>query len=269
MFINKLRTTIRFLKLLTLLVAATIYVPLLFLVPVPNHKANQMLMRHKIFHVTLKGLLGILKVKIHVHGTPMNTPGAYISNHVSWLDVPLMGSVRFSTFVAKDDVESWPLVGTITKKIGTIYIDRTNKFATYRCLPRVEKQIKMKRQVVFFPEGTTSSGLDTLTFYPMFFETICRTQSKIQPMVIRYSRPDGSYCSSIPFIDDMTFLGSLLNVLSEPEIHAHITYLEPIDANQQHRKILCKLTKSIIDQELQKQLAESRHDVLSLHAKEA
>ena len=267
--LTQIRITFRFIKLITLLLLAVVYIPLFFLTPIKASKAGHRLLRHKVLNASLKVLLGILKVRTEVHGTPMVHAGAYISNHVSWLDVPLMGCIRFSIFVAKDDVESWPIVGTITKRIGTIFINRANKFSTYRCLPRVEEKIRQDQQVVFFPEGTTSSGQDTLTFYPMFFETISRTQSCIQPVVIRYERADGTYCHSVPFVDDMTFLSSLFQILSEPEIIAHITYMPPIPAANQHRQELCKMTKEVIDNELQNQLKTAQHQAIDLQTRQA
>ncbi|HBC06812.1 MAG TPA: 1-acyl-sn-glycerol-3-phosphate acyltransferase, partial [Rhodospirillaceae bacterium] len=45
----------------------------------------------------------------------------YVSNHVSYLDIPVLALLTDAAFVAKDDVRDWPLFGLCAKIYRTLF----------------------------------------------------------------------------------------------------------------------------------------------------
>jgi lyso-ornithine lipid O-acyltransferase len=94
---------------------------------------------------------------------------AIVSNHLSYLDILLYASIRPFVMVAKTEVRSWPLLGWITAQAGTVYVQRADQKAL---LPPEQQQTHAQVNammatafasglpVLFFPEGTTTNGLD-------------------------------------------------------------------------------------------------------------
>ncbi|MES1155241.1 MAG: 1-acyl-sn-glycerol-3-phosphate acyltransferase, partial [Pseudorhodoplanes sp.] len=56
-------------------------------------------------------LSGLLRVRVKVVGTPVtDKPVLILSNHVSWVDIPSIGSIMPLVFISKSEVRKWPLV---------------------------------------------------------------------------------------------------------------------------------------------------------------
>ena len=73
-------------------------------------------------------LLARAGVSLRILGTPpVNGPVMLVANHISWLDIPVMHAARHCRFVAKSDVQAWPLVGTLATAAGTLYIERNSR----------------------------------------------------------------------------------------------------------------------------------------------
>ena len=51
----------------------------------------------------------------------------FVSNHVSWVDIVVIGSIVPVAFVAKREVASWPLVGITAKLQRTVFVDRARR----------------------------------------------------------------------------------------------------------------------------------------------
>ncbi len=124
-------------------------------------------------------------VKIITEGMPAApAPGTvYIGNHISYLDISAVGSIVKGCFVAKKDVESWPLFGILGKMGQTIYVSRTPAHAareTQTLLGRLDDGLPL----IVFPEGTSSDGTKILPFKSSFFEIFLNRETIIQPFTI-------------------------------------------------------------------------------------
>ena len=59
-------------------------------------------------------LRALLRIHVRVDGEPVRDRAVlFISNHVSWVDIVVIGSIQPVAFVAKSEVRKWPLVGAI------------------------------------------------------------------------------------------------------------------------------------------------------------
>ena len=101
--------------------------------------------------------LRILGVELTVTGTAVETPVFLVSNHVSWLDIPLIASQRHLYFLSKAEVGDWPLIGTLARAMGTLFIKRGSGESS-RKAREIGDRLKQGHTVLVFPEGTTTDG---------------------------------------------------------------------------------------------------------------
>jgi 1-acyl-sn-glycerol-3-phosphate acyltransferase len=109
--------------------------------------------------------LKIIGVKVTQLGKPASArPLIVCSNHVSWLDIPALGSLFPLIFVSKADVGRWPVFGTLARLQRSIFIDRNRRSATHNATKEIAARLDEGEAIVVFPEGTTSDGNRVLKF---------------------------------------------------------------------------------------------------------
>ncbi|CAH1662637.1 Lyso-ornithine lipid O-acyltransferase [Hyphomicrobiales bacterium] len=95
---------------------------------------------------------------------PPGTGALIVANHVSWLDIGVIGAERELAFVAKSEVGQWPVVGFLANLQRTVYIDRQRRGATAGVAATMGARIAAGEEVVLFAEGTTGDGTRILPF---------------------------------------------------------------------------------------------------------
>ena len=135
----------------------------------------------RYYHAFLCWLFGI---KIIVEGKIDESPNTiYAGNHISYLDIHVMGALVKGSFIAKKDIEKWPLIGPLGKMGRTMYISRDPKDAS-RETNAVEQRINEGMPIIVFPEGTSSNGKQILPFKSSFFQIFLNKNINIQPFTI-------------------------------------------------------------------------------------
>ena len=123
----------------------------------------------RVYWATFARLIGI---KVRVIGTPAKRQGGrpvvYVSNHSSWVDVPVVGGVLEGCFVAKGDVATWPVISTIARLGRTVFVSRT-RASTGKERDAMRAVLKAGDNLILFPEGTSSDGSRVLPFRTSFF----------------------------------------------------------------------------------------------------
>jgi lyso-ornithine lipid O-acyltransferase len=142
--------------------------------------------------------LWLIGLRLEVRGIPV-AGGALVANHCSWADILTLRSVTLMYFVAKSEVRSWPAVGFITAVTGTIYINRRRSQAKQQ-EQVLRERIAARQLLIFFPEGTSTDGLQVLPFKSSLFSAFFIDDNggsrgadlSIQPVTIRYIPAPGS-----------------------------------------------------------------------------
>lgn len=118
-------------------------------------------------------------------------PVVFVSNHSSWLDVPVLGGQLDACFIAKDDVSRWPVVRTIAWLGRTIFVSRA-RGSTARERDSMAERLAVGDNLILFPEGTTSDGSRVLPFRSAFF-AIAEGERRpiLQPVSVVYDRLAG------------------------------------------------------------------------------
>lgn len=143
----------------------------------------------------------IIGIRVRVVGTPLVTKDGrrvvYVSNHSSWIDIPVVGGILPGLFVAKGDVGRWPVIGTIARLGRTVFVTRS-RTSTGKERDNMRAVLAGGDNLVLFPEGTSSDGSRVLPFRTAFFSIAeakagedRSTLPLIQPVSVVYDRLGG------------------------------------------------------------------------------
>ncbi len=171
----------------------------------------------------LRRLTGILNLHITVHGEPVDASALWISNHVSWMDIPVLGGVRRLNFLSKAEVARWPLIGHLARAGGTLFIQRGSGDAA-RVSTQMVTALAEGKRVLFFPEGTTTDGHTIKRFFSKLFVAATESQCLVQPVLICYRDGDGLHPIA-PFIGDDEMGAHLLHILKDGRIEVELKFL--------------------------------------------
>ena len=189
----------------------------------------------KIVQIFHKFLLWLLNINIEVLGKKNldNIPTLYVSNHLSYLDIPVLGSTLNGRFIAKIEISNWPIFGYLSKVGNTIFINRDLRFLK-RNKSIIYDFISKGDSIILFPEGTTSDGIRVLKFKSSLLTSLEQKNILIQPIVINYTSINGMPLNRwlkpiIAWYGDMDLKPHLINVLKLFSIKAKITFLPPVN----------------------------------------
>lgn len=111
----------------------------------------------KLYHRLVCRALGV-RCTVTGTGPPPGTGGLIVANHVSWLDIAVIGAQAPLSFVAKSEVADWPVIGLLSKLQRTVFIDRMRRAATSDVAAQMGARLSAGESVVLFAEGTTGDG---------------------------------------------------------------------------------------------------------------
>jgi len=163
-----------------------------------------------------------------------------VANHVSWLDIFVINTVFPSRFVAKAEIRSWPVLGWLADKAGTVFIARGSRRDLRHIFKGLVAVLAQGERVAFFPEGTTSRQGTVLPFHANLFEAAIDAQVAVQPYAIEYLDAHGGHHTAGDYVGDTTFLQSLLAILSGDPVRVRLACLAPIEGAGAHRRELAQ-----------------------------
>ena len=186
-------------------------------------------------------LLAILHVRVEVRGgVPDNARAGCIiaANHVSWLDIYVLQSLRPVRFVAKSEIRDWPIIGWLCARAGTLFIERGRRHHTAE-INRVMRDVALAGGTVgLFPEGTTSLGDQLKKFHSALFQAVVDSDVLLMPAAILYTDEVGRRSEVAAYVDDMSLGQSLMQIVAAPEIYVMLHFAPPISAAGKTRREL-------------------------------
>lgn len=187
--------------------------------------------RNQLARMWFRTLLRAFGIRFVVRGGPAPQAGSLVvGNHVSWLDVIAMMAVCPMRVLAKTEVRSWPVIGLLAGRVGTLYIDRERLTALPEAVRTIADALRGGAVVGAFPEGTTWCGMAAGTYRPAVFQAAVDAGVAVQPMALRFTTRSGAIATSAAFVGEDTLLKSVLAVAREPELVVELTVLPEIDA---------------------------------------
>jgi 1-acyl-sn-glycerol-3-phosphate acyltransferase len=215
-------------KLLRFIVRAAVVLPLiifgLFCVtlvyPIVSYVARNRLNRY--WSIVLMRACGM---RITVRGEPcMSIPVFWVANHVSWIDIFVLNTVRNTVFVAKSEIRNWPLVGRLVAGGGTLFIERGQRHALQTMNLVMQERFQRGDAVGVFPEGTTSEGFSLLPFHAGLFEPARAADVTMQPIAFRYYQ-HGRRSGFAAFVGQETLVGNLWRILGATGLEVELIFL--------------------------------------------
>tara|TARA_Y100001960_G_scaffold320222_1_gene392766 strand:- start:232 stop:1032 length:801 start_codon:yes stop_codon:yes gene_type:complete len=195
------------------------------------------------------GLLAILSVKLRSsRGTPpidQNRPIMLVANHISWLDIYALMTVCPSRFVAKAEIRNWPLLGWLSKNVGTLFIERRKIADIIRINQDISNALTSGDCVAIFPEGTTSDGTTVKKFHASLLQSAVNTKASIYPIAIRYHDTSGEISKEAVYVG-ISLLESIKAILRQPWIEVELIFSDPIKITEQNRQELARNSQQVI-----------------------
>lgn len=198
----------------------------------------------------------ILGFRPELRGAPtMARPALFVSNHSSYLDIIVLGSLMDASFVAKREVSQWPLFGLLAKLSRTVFVDRQRASAPAQNAA-LQARLKAGDALILFPEGTSSDGNRVLAFKSALFAATgadgTDSSLTVQPISIVYTRLDGlplgrSWRPFYAWYGDMSMGGHLWRLLGFGSVTVSVTFHPPVNAGAYpNRKELARYCERVV-----------------------
>lgn len=216
-------------------------------------------LRERLIRGCFQGLLRSLGIRYALHGAEhLQTAGLFVTNHVSWLDVVVLQAVRPMRLMAKTEVRSWPLIGPLAGRVGTLYIDRDRLSSLPEAVREVAAALRAGAAVGAFPEGTTWCGLASGRYRPAVFQAAVDAAAPVQPIALRYRTEDGRTTTAAAFVGDATLIDSVLTVLRTRSLRIDVYALPTLDARRvADRKELARRVEAAVAEVDDRELVRS------------
>jgi lyso-ornithine lipid O-acyltransferase len=207
----------------------------------------------RLYHQLCARIFGF---EVRVHGEQSAAqPTLFVSNHVSYTDILVLGSLIEGSFIAKAEVADWPFFGTLSRMARTVFIVRRGPRAAEQ-RDEIAARLAEKDNLILFPEGTSNDGLHVLPFKSALFAVAEATPDHapltVQPVSIAYTRLDGiplnrNMRPHFAWYGDMTLLPHLLTLLGMGRVTVQVIFHPPIASNSfPSRKALAARCRQLV-----------------------
>jgi 1-acyl-sn-glycerol-3-phosphate acyltransferase len=204
-----------------------------------------------------RSMLRFSGFRVTAIGEPsVDGPTLYVSNHLSYMDIPVLASVVEGTFVAKAEVATWPLFGFAARITNTVFINRVSSEARAQ-RAMMHRRLMSGERLILFPEGTSTDGSGVAPFKSALFSLAEGPAEDpeliIQPISLAYTRSlDGTplvgplrelYC----WFGDASLFPHLMRMLGLPGCRVEVRFHAPIHSRQiGNRKQLARVAEAAV-----------------------
>jgi len=189
-----------------------------------------------------RAMCAILGVTREVSG-PRPEGGVFLvaSNHLSYLDILVLGSLYRSTFLAKREIAGWPAFGWIARGAGTLFVDRSQPKDVVRAGRAMSERLALGIPLTIFPEGRSTDGREILPYQPSLLEPAAKAGVPCWAVSISYDTPGSavSPARTVCWHDSENFVTHFRRLVALPRIVAHVRFAEaPLVSDD--RKLLAR-----------------------------
>ena len=183
----------------------------------------------------------ILGMQVETVGQPSRRhPTLYAANHVSYLDIEVLGGQLKASFVAKAEVATWPFFSWLARLQETVFVERrAQRAAEHR--DEMSRRLEAGDDLILFAEGTSGDGNEVLPFKSALFSVAERRPHgnplTVQPVSVAYTRLDGLPLGRYlrPFFawyGDMELGNHLWHAISLGRVTVVVEFHEPVTLEQ-------------------------------------
>lgn len=166
-------------------------------------------------------LIRLMNIEINLKTFPstrISEHGLYIANHLSWIDILVISSIKPMIFVTSKEIENTFFLGLLSKSAGCFFTDRRNPFHLKTEITELSDILKQGVSVCVFPEATSGDGSEVKSFHRALFLAAVEAKLPVIPLCLNYTEIDNREVTilnrdRIFWYGQMTFFPSLLRVL--------------------------------------------------------
>ncbi len=218
----------------------------LLTLPSPRRRARW---RHLCFRHWSRALLAVMGARVESRGTPPEPPFFLVTNHLSYVDVLVLASRVDGVFIAKAEVAGWPVIGSLCRSVGTLFVDRRMNRDLPRAIAAIDRTLAAGQGVVLFPEGTSTAGEEVARFHPSLLEVAARARYPVSYASLGYATARGAAPAhlAVCWWGDMELPGHLWGLLKLPGFHATISFGDRRIEDDDRKRLAQRLRRAVAD----------------------
>lgn len=192
-----------------------------------------------IIGIWLGTVARLLGVKIKTFGTALAERTLFVANHISWLDILILGHLLPIHFLSKHEIKTTPVIGWLATRAGTLYIKRGNQESASYASSEITDALKQQHNSLIFAEGTTTDG-HIKKFHGRLMQSAIDAEAMVQPVAVFYpvTNPQTQKVEINPvtlFLHNITMAESFDLISRAPSIDVEVHFLEPINSSGKTR----------------------------------
>jgi len=182
----------------------------------------------------------IFGVRIKTYGTALSEKTLFVANHISWLDILILGKLVPIHFLSKHEVKTMPVFGWLATRAGTLYIHRGNKESASEASAEITAALNQKHNSLIFAEGTTTDG-HIKKFHARMMQSAIDAHAMVQPVAIFYpkknERTGATEINPTTLFTGKTTIGESVDlIIRSPRIDVEVHFLKPIKSTGYSRE---------------------------------
>jgi lyso-ornithine lipid O-acyltransferase len=201
--------------------------------------------RAKWLQLSCRRALRVFNVEVETQG-PLPTSGLLVCNHLSYLDILVLGALAPAAFVAKREVKFWPILGLFATLAGTVFVDRRKRTRVGEATEKMEDLLNTGVVTVLFPEGTSSDGRTVLPFKSALLEPATKSSCSSSVAWLGYELEDGNPGEEVCYWRDMTLVPHLLNLLTKRAVQASVLFARPQQQSRDRKELARDLQSEVV-----------------------
>jgi 1-acyl-sn-glycerol-3-phosphate acyltransferase len=196
-----------------------------------------------------RALCRIFGVRVRSSGRPPGPPFFLVSNHLSYVDILVLGTELPCVFVAKAEIDRWPLFGALCRSVNTIFIDRRAKRELPKVIAEIEGMLAAGQGVVIFPEGTSSAGCEVMPFRSPLLELPAKMGYPVHQATLAYRVPEGEVPVhlSVTWWGEMPLGAHLREFLRLPRVEASLRFGTGAIADEDRKRLADRLWQAVAE----------------------
>ena len=166
--------------------------------------------------------------RVKIVGTPIRRDVFFISNHLSWVDIAILGGHSGTAFVSKEEIGNWPVIGWLCKLNDTVFVSRSDRMGVAQQINQLRDALEETWAITIFPEGTTTDGSTLLPFKAPLLKVLEPPPPGIlvQPIFLNY----GEHALEIGWTGDESAPSNAWRLLTRrSSFMVEVHFLDPFD----------------------------------------
>lgn len=196
-----------------------------------------------------RAMLWMLGVRVQLEGRLPGRTCLVVANHLSYLDILVLGCFFPGRFVAKSEIAGWPVLGWLARAVGTIFVVQTRRRDVVRVDREMAETLAAGVAVLLFPEGHSTRGIGVDRFKSSLLESAARGGIPCLAVALHYDTPRDPWApaGTVCWWGGMGFWAHAWNLVGLRSVEARVRTAE--------EPLICPDRKALAES-LQRVLAE-------------